>query len=195
MRVVNPHSSRHRLCKLLSNCNGLMGPMTPWLKTSWLCVVIVALVACDLRGRAYEDLRLMRLTEGESTEQDVRKLFGAPAAVRDAEGGKGLVYPLGPEGPYTLLIKIDSSGKYRGRENLLTRANFERVTNGMKDVDVLVMLGRPGRAEKYPLKQQSSWEWRFVDGASERLFVVTFDAGGRVFSSAVEEDPRRFGGR
>lgn len=169
--------------------------MRRWLKTSWLCMAIIALVACDLRGRAYEDLRLMRLTEGESTEQDVRNLFGAPSAVRDAQGGKGLVYPLGPEGPYTLLIKIDSNGKYRGRDNLLTRANFERVTNGMKDVDVLVMLGRPGRAEKYPLKQQSAWEWRFVDGASERMFVVTFDSGGRVFSSAIEEDPRRVGGR
>ena len=26
-------------------------------------------------------------------EQDVRKLFGEPAAVRDITGGKGLIYP------------------------------------------------------------------------------------------------------
>jgi len=154
-----------------------------------------ALVACDGRGRAYEDLRLMRLTEGESTDQDVRKLFGAPSAVRDINGGKGLVYPLGPEGPYTLLIKIDATGKYQGRENLLTRSNFERVTRGMKEVDVLVMLGRPGHAQKFPLKQQSSWEWRFVDGGTERVFVVTFDERGTVVNAAVEDDPRQSGGR
>ena len=157
--------------------------------------VLVALLGCDSRGRAYEDLRLARLTEGESTEQDVRKLFGNPAAVRDLTGGKGLVYPLGPESPHTLLIKIDSSGKYRGREDLLTRDNFNRVTLGMKEVDILVMLGRPARAERYPLKQQSAWEWRFLDGGETRVFVVTFDASGKVVASAIEEDPRRFGGR
>ena len=162
------------------------------------CVLVataIALLACDSRGRAFEDLRLARLNEGQSTEQDVRKLFGDPAAVRDITGGKGLIYPLGPEGPHTLLMKIDGKGKYQGREDLLTRANFERVTRGLKELDVLVMLGRPGRAEKYPLKQQSSWEWRFLDGGDTRIFVVTFDARGTVTSTAIEDDPRRFGGR
>lgn len=158
-------------------------------------VAAISLMACDSRGRAYEDLRLARLTEGESTEQDVRKLFGAPAAVRDIAGGKGLVYPLGPEGPHTLLMKIDAGGKYRGRDDLLTRANFDRVTGGMKETDILVMLGRPGRAEKYALKQQAVWVWRFLDGIEARVFVVTFDAAGSVVSSAIEDDPRRFGGR
>lgn len=153
------------------------------------------LVACDSRGGAYEDLRLVRLTEGESTEQDVRRLFGDPAAVRDLAGGKGLVYPLGPEGPHTLVMKIDSAGKYQGREDLLKRANFERVTPGMKELDVLVMLGRPARTEKYPLKKQVSWEWRILDGGHVRVFVVTFDSGGTVVQSAVEDDPRRLGGR
>ena len=162
------------------------------------CVLVataIALLACDSRGRAFEDLRLARLNEGQSSEQDVRKLFGDPAAVRDITGGKGLIYPLGPEGPHTLLMKIDGKGKYQGREDLLTRGNFERVTPGLKELDVLVMLGRPGRAEKNPLKQQSSWQWRFLDGHETRLFVVTFDASGTVASTAIEDDPRRFGGR
>lgn len=162
------------------------------------CVLVataIALFACDSRGRAFEDLRLARLNEGQSSEQDVRKLFGEPSAVRDITGGKGLVYPLGPEGPHTLLMKIDAKGKYQGREDLLARANLDRVTRGMKELDVLVMLGRPGRTQKYPLKQQSSWEWRFLEGHDTRLFVVTFDTQGTVHSIAVEDDPRRFGGR
>ena len=80
-----------------------------------LVAATIALVACDSRGKAFEDLRLARLTEGVSSEQDVRALFGAPAAVRDIAIGKGLIYPLGPEGPHTLLLKIDAKGKYRGR--------------------------------------------------------------------------------
>ncbi len=162
------------------------------------CVLVataIALLACDSRGRAYEDLRLVRLTEGESTEQDVRKLFGDPTAVSTIGGDKRLIYPLGPEGPHTLAMKIDANGKYQGRENLLTRANFDRVHRGMKEVDVLRLFSRPTRTEKYPLKQQTAWEWRFLDGGETRVFVVTFDASGTVVSSAIEDDPRRFGGR
>ena len=155
---------------------------------------LISLLACDPSGRAYEDVRLIQLTEGESTEQDVRRLFGAPSAVRDGGGGKGLVYPLGPEGPHTLLIHIDANGKYRGRENLLTRENFGRVARGQKEMDVVGLLGRPGRTEKYALKRETAWEWRFLDGNETRLFVVMFDAAGTVISSAIEEDPRRSGG-
>jgi len=165
------------------------------LAACMLLAGLTALSACDSRGKAFEDLRLARLSEGQSTEQDVRKLFGEPGAVRDITGGKGLIYPLGPEGAHTLLMKIDGKGIYQGREDLLTRVNFERVAPGLKELDVLIMLGRPGRAERYPLKQQSSWEWRFLDGHDTRLFVVTFDARGTVVNTAVEEDPRRFGGR
>ena len=99
---------------------------------------LVAVAACDPSGQVYEDLRLARLKVGESTEQDVRKLFGNPYAVRDVGGGKGLVYPLGPEGVHTLLIKIGPDGTYQGREDLLTRANFQRISAGMKQADVLL---------------------------------------------------------
>ncbi len=156
---------------------------------------LIALLACDPRGRAYEDVRLARLTEGESTEQDVRQIFGVPSATRDIAGGKGLVYPLGPEGSHTLLMKIDQNGKYQGRENLLTRDNFNRIGQGQKEADVIALLGRPGRTEKYALKQQTAWEWRFLDGNETRVFVVTFDADGSVVDSAIEEDPRRSGGQ
>jgi outer membrane protein assembly factor BamE (lipoprotein component of BamABCDE complex) len=183
-KLVQPNFGGGKTVKYIQ---GLMGCS--------LLAAAIALSACDSRGKAFEDLRLARLNEGQSSEQDVRTLFGDPAAVRDITGGKGLIYPLGPEGPHTLLMKIDRKGKYQGREDLLARANLERVSPGMKELDVLVMLGRPGRTERYPLKQQSSWEWRFLDGHDTRLFVVTFDARGTVASTAVEDDPRRFGGR
>ena len=40
------------------------------------------------------------------------------SAVRDIAGGKGLIYLLGPEGPHTLLIKIDAKNKYQRARRL-----------------------------------------------------------------------------
>lgn len=148
-------------------------------------------MGCDPSGKALEDVRLAGLKPGISTEQDVRKLFGNPEAVRDVTGGKGLVYPLGPEGPYTLLLTIGTDGKYQGRENLLTRDNFQKVFPGMKQAQVLALLARPGTTQSYRLKQQVAWEWKFLDGNDTRVFVVMFDTSGSVLSSAVEEDPKK----
>lgn len=155
----------------------------------------LSLTACDPGGQVYEDLRLAQLKVGQSTEDDVRRIFGPPDSVRAGDGGKGLVYPLGPEGAHTLLIRIGADGRYQGREDLLTRANFGRIQKGQKQPDVLAVLGRPGKTQAYALKRETAWEWRFNDGAETRLFVVMFDAAGQVVSTAIEEDPRRMGGR
>lgn len=156
---------------------------------------LFSVAACDSSGRVYEDVRLARLSAGESTEQDVMRLFGAPAAVRALEGGgRGLVYPLGPEGAHTLLIRIGADGRYAGREDLLSRANFARVGAGMSADEVVALLGPPGQKQPLALKQQVAWEWRFLDGQETRMFVVMFDQAGRVVGSAVEDDPRRHGG-
>lgn len=158
------------------------------LAAAWIAAV---LAGCNPSG--LEDPRLSRLKVGESTEQDVRKLFGNPEAVRDTPGGKGLVYPLGPEGPYTLMLKIDANGKYQDRENLLTRTNFDRIYPGMKQAQVLALLGRPGSTQSYRLKQQVDWDWKFVERGSVHTFVVTFDKTGAVVSTATEEGTRRSG--
>jgi len=151
---------------------------------------VALLAACDPSGQAYEDLRLAQLKPGQSTEAEVLKLFGKPYAVRDIGSGRGLVYPLGPEGVHTLLLKIGPDGRYQGREDLLTRANFQTVNTGMKQVDVLRVLGPPGRTQEYRMKQETAWEYRFKDGADTRTFVVMFNSGGQVVSTAVEENPR-----
>jgi outer membrane protein assembly factor BamE (lipoprotein component of BamABCDE complex) len=165
-----------------------------WFGGVLAAVAALSLVAaCDPSGQAYEDLRLTRMKVGESTEQDVVRLFGSPAAVRAMPAGKGLVYPLGPQGAHTLLLRIGADGRYQGRENLLTRENFGRVGPGMSGEEVKALLGPPGSVQGYPLKKQTAWEWRFLDGQDTRMFVVMFDAAGRVVSTAIEEDPRRHG--
>ena len=166
-----------------------------WLGRMMAAVAaLFSVAACDPSGQVVEDVRLARLKVGESTEQDVVRLFGPPVAVRSLPSGKGLVYPLGPEGAHTLLLRIGADGRYQGRENLLTRENFGRVSPGMSGDEVTALLGPPGRVQPYALKRQSAWEWRFLDGMETRMFVVMFDSAGRVVSTAIEEDPRRTGG-
>ena len=159
-----------------------------------VAVALAFLAGCDPSGKVYEDVRLTQLKEGQATEHDVRRLFGTPHSVRDVAGGKALVYPLGPEGAHTLLLKIGADGRYAGREELLTRANFQRVREGMGGDDVVAVLGPAGRSEHYRLKNETAWEYRFNDGAETRMFVVMFGADGKVVGTAVEEDPRRMGG-
>jgi hypothetical protein len=155
---------------------------------------LLATTACDPGGQVVEDVRLLRLKVGKSTEQDVMRLFGVPAAVRSSTAGRGLIYPLGPEGPHTLLIRISPDGRYQGREDLLTRTNFARVQAGMTREEVTALLGPPARMQPLPLKRQTAWEWRFMDGQTTRVFVVMFDDGGGAAATAIEEDPRALGG-
>jgi hypothetical protein len=63
----------------------------------------------------------------------------------------------------------------------------------MSGAEVTALLGPPGSVQGYPLKKQTASEWRFLDGQDTRMFVVMFDAAGRVVSTAIEEDPRRLG--
>jgi hypothetical protein len=60
------------------------------------------------------------------------------------------------------------------------------------DVDaVRRALGRPATSARYDLKpDESHWEWRFQDGTSPKVFVVTFDRDGKVKSTAIQDDPR-----
>jgi outer membrane protein assembly factor BamE (lipoprotein component of BamABCDE complex) len=168
--------------------------MATWRRALAAALVVLGAAACDPGGKVYEDLRLARLKEGESTEADVRRIFGTPQGVRELPNGRGLVYPLGPEGLHTLLLRIGPDGRYQGREDLLTRANFDRVTNGLRQSDVQALLGPPGRTQEYRLKQETAWEYRFKDGAETRMFTVMFNAAGQVVSTSILDDPRPMGG-
>jgi outer membrane protein assembly factor BamE (lipoprotein component of BamABCDE complex) len=158
-------------------------------------LLVFSMIGCEPSGRAIEDLRLAKLKPGVSTEHEVRGLFGAPAAERESGATKGLVYRLGQEGLHTLLLKIGADGKYLGHENLLTRANFERIKPGLRQSEVQQLLGPPGSSQDYALKRQRAWGWRFLDGQETRMFVVMLDNSGTVVSTAIEDDPRRQGGR
>ncbi len=149
-----------------------------------LAAGLLALGGCDQR-------RIEKLEEGVSTEADVRREFGTPAAVFDEPGGaRTLDYPRQPEGVTNYLVGIGADGVMTSLRQVLRPASFARVTPGMTKEAVRRLLGKPGRTAKYALKRQEEWVWRWADDATTKEFGVVFDADGRVVSSAVGEDTK-----
>ena len=145
---------------------------------------VLWLAGCDQK-------RAEKLEEGVSTEVDVRRQFGEPAAVFDEpDGGRTFDYPRQPEGLTNYLITIGPDGRMSALRQVLKPADFGRIEPGMTQDDVRRRLGRPAKTQRYALKRQEVWDWRWADGATARMFSVTFDDAGRVTGSAVGEDTK-----
>jgi hypothetical protein len=157
----------------------------------WTGYTLAALLlaGCDAQ-------RAEKLEEGVSTEVQVRQQFGEPAAVAvAADGTRTLEYPRQPEGWTNYEIRIGADGRMSSLRQLLNEDNFARIKPGQTQPEVRQALGRPAQMQRYALKNEEVWDWRFkVGGQGSRLFSVTFDGGGKVVRSAVIDDPRDAGG-
>ena len=154
------------------------------LAVTTVLTMLFALSACDPQ-------RIEKLEEGVATEADVRKQFGNPYAVSvESDGSKVLEYPRQPEGWTNYLITIGPDGKMSALRQLLTPANFAKVTPGLDKLAVMKLLGKTAKTQFYALKGEEVWDWRFKDGTISKLFSVTFDGQGRVLSTGTRDDPR-----
>ncbi|HEX5633597.1 MAG TPA: hypothetical protein VFX50_10220 [Gemmatimonadales bacterium] len=160
--------------------------MRRWLAASVLAALALA-AGCDSQ-------RISELEEGVATEADVRARFGEPAAVYDEPGGaRTLEYPRQPAGQVNYMITIGTDGRMSALRQVLKPSEFARVVPGLERAQVRRLLGRPARVQPYPLQGEEVWDWRFLSGAEGRVFSVTFDAQGRVASTATTLDPRESG--
>ena len=140
--------------------------------------------------------RFAELEEGVATEADVRQRFGEPVAIyTDENGARTFEYPRQPEGQRNYMITIAPDGKMSALRQVLTPANFAKVSAGLDKVQVRRLLGRPARVQTFALQKGEVWEWHFADANLARVFSVNFDAGGHVLSSATAADPREQSGR
>jgi len=77
--------------------------------------------------------KISELEEGVSTEADVRKRFGEPAAVyNESNGDITLEYPRQPAGHVNYMISIGPDGKMSALRQVLKLADFKRVTPGLE---------------------------------------------------------------
>ena len=143
---------------------------------------LIALTACDPQ-------RISELKEGVSTEADVRDRFGAPENVWDEPGGaRTSEYNRQPAGQVNYMITIGADGRMTALRQVLTPETFARVSPGMRMDEVRRLLGKPARQITYQLKQETEWEWNWIDPPTrEMVFTVVFGPEGLVRRSASIE--------
>lgn len=145
---------------------------------------LVLLVGCDPQ-------RIEKLEEGVSTEVEVRKQFGDPVTITvEPDGSKTMDYPRQPEGWTNYVIKIGPDGKMSSLRQLLNKDNFARVQPGLGQQEVRNLLGRPAKQQRFDLKKEEVWDWRFKNGQESKMFSVTFSSEGKVTATGVGDDPR-----
>ena len=151
-----------------------------------LMSALLALVACDKQ-------RISELEEGVATEADVRARFGEPEKIWDAPGGgRTFEYNRQSAGHKNYMITIGTDGKMSALRQVLTKENFAKVQPGMMMEDVRKMLGRPMKITPYVLKNETHYDWRYLDGvnaADARIFTAVFNPDLRVVSTQSVKDP------
>jgi SmpA / OmlA family len=161
-------------------------------KRGWiaaLAIAAAALVGCDVQ-------KIAELEVGVTTEADVRAKWGEPAAVyAEPDGSKTLEYPRQPAGQVNYMLAIGTDGKLVAMRQVLKTANFSKIEPGWDKAQVRRLLGLPAKTMRYALKNEEIWDWRFAETSESKLFSVTFDADGRVKSSAITVDEPHAGGK
>jgi hypothetical protein len=145
----------------------------------------LALAGCDPQ-------RISELEEGVATEADVRARFGAPEQVWDGAGGaKIFEYDRQPAGQQNYMITIGPDGRMSALRQVLNPGNFARIQPGMMMEDVRRMLGKPARITPFPLKNETAWDWRYLEPPTTAMvFTVWFSADQRVVRTATAPDPQ-----
>lgn len=168
-----------------------MGHMPFFRKVSIVSIfALLGLFGCDQQ-------RISELEEGVSTEADVRARFGEPEKIWDGEGAVRIFeYSRQPNGTDNYMISIGADGKMSALRQVLTPRNFEKVVPGMMMEDVRKMLGRPAKVTTYALKNQTHYDWHWMDPpTSSKLFTVVFNSDMRVVSSGSTDYPMYEGGK
>lgn len=142
----------------------------------------LTLVGCDQQS-------IDKLEEGLSSEIDVRKAFGEPETIwPEADGARTFEYPRQPMGHRNYMITIGSDGVMTALRQVLTPHVFAQIQPGMTQEQVRRMLGKPAKRMTYNLKQETDWDWNWMDPPNREMeFTVTFGANGTVKHSASRE--------
>lgn len=150
-----------------------------------MLMAAMGLTACDQQ-------RIDTLEEGVASEGDVRLKFGTPENIWDGPDGTRIFeYNRQPAGDQNYMISIGPDGKMSALRQVLTPANFAKISQGMAMEDVRKMLGKPMKITPYELKREIHYDWRFRDGpnANDRqIFTVIFDPDLRVMSTGSAPD-------
>ena len=142
----------------------------------------LALVGCD-------EQKIKELEEGLSTEADVRAQFGEPERVwSEEDGSRTFEYNRQPAGAKNYMITIGTDGKMSALRQVLAPHVFAKIVPGMDENAVRRMLGKPAKMMTFKLKQETDWDWNYIDTPNREMqFTVTFGPDGRVLRTLNRE--------
>lgn len=154
--------------------------------------VAALVIAAALLLAGCDPQRIDQLEEGVATEADVRQRFGQPEKIWDGPAGlRILEYNRQPAGQKNYMITIAADGRMTALQQVLSPANFGRVEPGMMMEDVRRMLGKPARTTTYALKNESAWDWRYLEPPNTAMvFSVWFNPDMRVVRTGTAPDPQ-----
>lgn len=167
-------------------------------------VLGVGLLALFLGLAGCDQQRINELQEGVATEADVRARFGQPEKIWEAQdmaslplpgvsaepGARTFEYNRQPAGVVNYMITIGPDGKMSALRQVLTPQNFARVLPGMSMEQVRKMLGKPTKVTTYELKQETHYDWRYLNPPNTpMIFTAVMDPDLRVLRTmSVEEE-------
>ena len=151
----------------------------------------LAAIAAALLLAGCDPQRISELEEGVATEADVRARFGQPEQVWDGPGGARVFeYNRQPAGQKNYMITIGPEGRMSALRQVLNPDNFARVQPGMMMEEVRRMLGKPAKAITYSLKNETAWDWRYLQPPNTPMvFTVWFNPDMRVLRTTMTPDP------
>ncbi len=119
------------------------------------------------------------LKPGVSSLDDVLHVMGKPVMQwTQPDTSTQLSYPRGPLGFQSYMVYVGADGKLLRIENVMREAAFARIVPGMKQSEVLRVLGpsEPGWTAYYKARDELAWEWRYCDAwRMAARFDVLFD--------------------
>lgn len=139
------------------------------------CLLAAFLASCA----AYDGLGLQ---PGVASENDVRRVMGAPALeMSNPDGTRRMAYPRGPFGTQTFMVQLGRDGMLQAIQPVLNEDHFYRIQNGQTREDVLRMIGPPGETMDFPRLRQEAWDYRYQDAWGYlAIFSVMLDRDGLV---------------
>ncbi|MFM1989372.1 MAG: hypothetical protein RJA99_2329 [Pseudomonadota bacterium] len=155
---------------------------------------LAALAAALAAGCDY--IAQKKLIPGQHSEHDVRSLMGVPTLVWDRpDGSKEWDYVRAPQGTETIRVRIAPDGRYQGMANILVPDTFAQARPGMTGDELTRLLSKPTDVERYPLKPEEVWSWRWQDGTRKMRFNAHMDpATGRATRFTTTDDPQQVPG-